>query len=256
VGIVINFCIHQFKEIMFGKTIQDFVSFLKKPHPIQENKTINTKSLTQLFYLFLITYLFKTTWLLTVNKYLRSIYDVKRSEIADTSEQSIWIFFLLAVFVYPVVEEFIFRYYLKSKKVISLIVVCLFVFLTAYWMAKGFNYPSLLIKRVSLIVSSLLPVILIIWYYIKQKKDGRLDKMFSKFYFIPFYVSVVAFSLLHGFNFDFSNNNILVIPFLIPFLFSGMTYAYTRVKFGMWANLSLHISFNLTTFILDKGLGI
>ena len=171
---------------MFGKTIQDFVSYLKKPYPIQKNEKIKKKSLVQLFYLFLITYLFKTTWLLTVNKYLRSIYDVKRGEIADTSEQSIWIFFLLAVFVYPVVEEFIFRYYLKSKKVLSLIVVCLFVFLTAYWIAKGFNYPNLLIKRVSLILSSILPVILIMWYYIKQKKAGRLGEMFSKFYLYLF----------------------------------------------------------------------
>ncbi|NRB59646.1 MAG: CPBP family intramembrane metalloprotease [Winogradskyella sp.] len=237
-------------------TLIELFQYLKRPHVIKNIEKPIKSNLVKLFYLFLFTYVLKVTWLLTINSYIREKYAVERSEIADTEQQSLWVFFLLAVIVYPVVEEFIFRYHLKAKKIISLIIICLITMLSGYWLVKGFNLPSLLIKRIVLIAASIIPAALIIFIYIKKLKTKQLDTFYDKWFFIPFYMSVFAFALVHAFNFEVSGSAFLIIPFIIPMLISGMVLGYARIKYGMWANIALHVGFNLSTFILDKVFGI
>ncbi len=83
------------------KTIIELFAYTLKPYPIQQSKTISKESLYNVFYLFVLAYGIKITWLLTVNRYLRKLYEVDRSEIVNTEEQSLWVFFCLLYFFIP-----------------------------------------------------------------------------------------------------------------------------------------------------------
>ncbi len=107
-----------------------------------------------------------------------------------------------------------------------------------------------------MISASVIPSIALVILYILQLKKGKLEHFYKKYFFIPFYFSVIGFAFMHSFNFDFYGYPLLVIPFIFPMIISGVVLGFARMKFGMWANFLIHIGFNLTTFILDKGMGI
>ena len=236
--------------------ILNLYRFLVNPMPSSEFEPLNRKAITSVLYLFLFTYVIKTVWLLTVNRYLRTLFPIERSEIVNTHDGSLLIFFVSAVIIYPIIEEIIFRYPLKGKRFVSLIFVSICLSLLGFWIAKGFEYSSLQIKRAVLIFSVVLPAFTLIYTYYMKARRNELRGFYNRYYFILFYTSVISFALLHSFNFEIGENAFFLLPFIVPMIISGLTLGYVRVKYGMWANIILHMGFNLTTFVLDKGLGI
>lgn len=67
-----------------------------------------------------------------------------------------------------------------------------------------------------------------------------------------FYLSAIIFGLGHVYNFNLNVNFELAVPIMIPFTFSGFIYGFAGMKYGMWANIFLHMSSNVLIFLLGK----
>jgi len=243
------------KRIMIS-TIGELWNYIKQPKLILETQPINTSSLQAVLTLFLVAYGLSTICLFTINNYIRANYEVSRSEIVNTEEQGLWMLFLVVVIVYPVVEEFVFRYYLKNKKVLTLIFISLTVALTGYWLAKQFSYSSSWLQGIIFATSIMGPVLLLVATYVQLRQKDRLHETYRKYFFIPFYISVVAFASLHASNFTVVGHPFLQLPLLIPFVISGLILGFARMRYGMWANILLHVSFNFTSLMLDQVLKV
>jgi len=156
-------------------TIKALFSFIRSPYLITEKQKIDKSALLTVFFLYIVTYSIQIFWLLTVNKYIHSNFNIERSEIADTNTESLWMFFFSAVFAYPIAEEYIFRYFLKGKKVLTLFILCSTLSLSFYWCAKGIHYPDLLVKRIILVAVLILPLLLGVWLYLKYQNENKFD---------------------------------------------------------------------------------
>lgn len=234
------------------KIVVELLSYLKAPSPNLKQTSIDKQFL---IIIFIISYSIKTIWLLTVNQWIRNSFHVERSEIASPDADTIEFFFLIVV-VYPVAEEFIFRYFLKGKKWVTVFIISLVLSFLLVKLTKYIPFPELTTKRIALAFSFCLPLLLGTFFYVKANKSGTLDSLFSRFFHFLFYFSIISFALLHSFNFKISGHPIWLLPMLVPFLVSGAALGFVRMKWGLIASIILHMSFNLVTFILDKGLSI
>ena len=68
---------------------------------------------------------------------------------------------------------------------------------------------------------------------------GWFGRNFAFFYF----ASCLLFALAHLSNYDMKQP-LLLLPFVLPQLAAGSIFGFARVRYGMWANLSLHAAGN------------
>jgi hypothetical protein len=79
----------------------------------------------------------------------------------------------------------------------------------------------------------------------KINMSERADRFFKNNFWVWYYMSAIIFGLIHGLNYKTDNLWLLVIPLTLSQILGGLVYGYTRMKYGMWSNISLHMLFNL-----------
>lgn len=233
---------------------QGFFQYLKNPHYTERLEGFNQASFIETNILFIAKYVLSIGWVLTINKWLRAYFDIERSEIATSEEQSLIQLFFVVTFAYPIVEEFLFRFWIRSKQWVMLIIICLSVALSSYWLLKGIAMPSLMMKRIVLVAVPLILIGIITGLYRHQSKTGSIDQTIKKGFPIIFYLSILLFGLLHAFNFD-TPNALVPLLMIMPQFIAGAFFGYVRMKFGMWAALYIHMLGNATTFVFSELLG-
>ena len=117
--------------------------------------------------------------------------------------------FVLTVVIGPLIEELIFRLYLRYKN----------------------NYAlHFLISLVSLMGARK-----------EQKAETFFISLWKKRYKFLFYFSAVIFGLVHISNFEFSYSILLLSPILVaPQIILGLVIGYLRVRIGFVSGLVLH----------------
>ncbi|MBS2097453.1 CPBP family glutamic-type intramembrane protease [Carboxylicivirga linearis] len=117
--------------------------------------------------------------------------------------------FFLLVLIFPISEEFIFRFPLKYKR----------------------NYLARLINRLT---------------------SGRLNKRRNSLFKYFVYTSIIAFGLMHSFN--YSNNDFLFYVFLPiitgSMIIGGIFLSYIRIKIGLRWSILHHMLWNLSLLVL------
>ncbi len=238
--------------------LKELLSYVRSPSFIKNSQLPNKNNLRKLGILLCAEYLLSIVWILTVNRWIKANYNIDRSEM--TEEQllgsGLLLFFISVAILYPIVEELIFRYFLKGRPIIIYVLSGLAIGGVAYMLTKEFHFPTLLIKRIALLASAFGPLIILTYFYVKSLKKKVVEKRIAKNFPLIFYGSTLAFAAVHIANFDWTGNYILVIPFIVPQLLSGFLYGYARMKFGLWASILLHGCSNSITFVFDKILGL
>jgi len=233
--------------------LHELIAYIRAPQFNIEQSPFGIRSVKNFAVIFVVTYSIKTFWLLTVNQWIRNSFQVDRSEIAQPGV-NLLVFFLLVVFVYPVLEEFIFRYFLRGKPWVTVLILSLALSVALVEITKQVPFPGLVAKRIALVLSFFTPLLSGLFLYVKIRIG--LEKWFTKLFPLLFYFSIASFALLHSLNFKISCNTIWLLPMLMPFVISGAALGFVRMKWGLWASVILHMSFNLVTFILDKGFSL
>jgi membrane protease YdiL (CAAX protease family) len=122
------------------------------------------------------------------------------------------------IIIVPIVEELIFRLYLRYKN------NYLLRFFISLFYITGKNRKELIEKRIKKL-----------WY----KKYGYI-----------FYFSAILFGFVHIFNFDSDKNLLLLFPIITaPQIFAGLFAGYLRVRFNLIWGFFLHAIHNLVFFL-------
>ncbi len=149
---------------------------------------------------------------------------------------------IFTVSVFPsILEEFIFRYYLRYVWASYIyLLINIFLIISSLLLLKLDNKINIIL----LIVSLLIFVIYSISGNIKYKHE-KLKKFLSRNFGWFFYISAIAFGLLHLINYNFKNHVIIVPAILIiPQIIGGVLLNYSRIKYGIFSSILLHFANN------------
>lgn len=140
-----------------------------------------------------------------------------------------------SVFI-PVIEEFLFRYYL-NKMFGNLI----YIFINVIILICSFTEPTT--KQLMIYILSAATAIYLINIFLNKKYAFRRTfyVQFKKHFYLFFYLSALTFSLAHVGNYQICHNHSILIIFLVlPQLFAGLILGYARLKYGIWTGIMLH----------------
>jgi len=145
---------------------------------------------------------------------------------------------LFSIILFPILEEFAFRLYLKRNNInvfvssflITHMICSAFIFNTNNFSLEQDGFLRILIDSFIAFIS----------LYVYRKELFKL-----KFNFL-FYFSVLLFGLVHIYNHDYSNPKVLLFALIIclPQIIAGILFGYTRVKYGIIGSIILHILVN------------
>ena len=159
---------------------------------------------------------------------------------------------LLIVFLAPLMEELIFRLFLRPSPLNLVAPLCPILFLNIR-LALSLTEPLLaklrpIIPGWLLLISLFMICCLLcasIYPLVKKRFDhSKAEQFYVKNISYIFYLSSIIFGLLHIFNFDnFEKNIYFSLLIAIPYILGGFIFGYVRIVYGFrWAYF-LH-SFN------------
>ncbi|MDP4576304.1 CPBP family glutamic-type intramembrane protease [Qipengyuania sp. G39] len=151
-----------------------------------------------------------------------------------------------AVVVAPLTEEIAFRGWLSGRPGhVLAIVLAIPAALVAVTVTSAFAGGGGLgeIWLGALIGVSVAVVVALITIYALRKRDamGWFQRLFPLF----FWLSTLAFSLIHIFNFP-ADQMVMALPLVLPQFATGAILGYIRVNYGLWASILLHTLHNGT----------
>lgn len=145
---------------------------------------------------------------------------------------------IFSIILFPIMEEFAFRLYLKRSN----INVFVSSFLITHMICSSFifNTNSLSLEHDGLlrILIDLFTASILLYVYNK----GLIKLKFN----LLFYFSVLLFGLVHIYNHDYSNPRVLLFALIIclPQIIAGLLFGYARIKYGIIGSIILHVLVN------------
>ena len=224
------------------KYLKQLWGYLLDPTPEQESSNFSTKLTRFIFVLGLnvatVTIVLAIQYIF---KYL-GLIDVEILPVFNKSNYTEQLTLLLStIFIIPIIEEFIFRLHLLTKKQnIRISIITFIVYLTSQLV-----YTSKSTFAISMISS--LGVVLLIGYIVFQKRinDGIKEVWKNKFRSV-FYITALVFGGIHIINHKLSLNNLIFAPLIFaPQIILGLNAGYLRIKSGFKWGLLLHIAHNV-----------
>lgn len=145
----------------------------------------------------------------------------------------------LSTLYLPLIEEIIFRLYLKLNRLHLFISIEFFVF---FFSSKILNFDTLPIDNVLLIKLSLMIAVFLILYLFRNIK---IKKISIKYFRYIYYTSAIIFGFAHLVNHDLILKNILFLPLLtLPQIVGGLITGYFRITYGFFWSTLLHYFHN------------
>lgn len=99
------------------------------------------------------------------------------------------------------------------------------------------------------IIAAILAIVLL------RKRDAM--RWFQRIFPLFFWLSTLAFSIVHVFNFP-PDQMVMALPLVLPQFATGMILGYLRVNYGLWASILLHFLHNaafIGMVVLASGAG-
>lgn len=208
----------------------DLISFLQNPQYLKK-----TKMNWNQFILLIFLYFFAVAIISIPISGVTHLLDSKHL----SSDKSVSEMFIKAVLFAPLIEEGMFRLFLKPK-LNNLIGFLLLMFPSTLYLLFKENY--IIFTIISSIELAFLIAILKNTYLIK------LQKCIIKYFRFFFYLSILSFGFAHITNFTFPEINFWVIictPLLVsPQIFMGSILGFIRMKYGFKHSVLLHTTIN------------
>ena len=161
--------------------------------------------------------------------------------MAELFNRPAWQIFGIVVVIGPIVEELMFRSWLSGLPRLLIPFAGLIA-----WVGG-----SQLISRLglgdseSIATLGFLGIILITTLVGVIKRWQRAAPgWFLRWFPVIFWIQAILFSLMHLFNYD-GGNPAMLLPFVLPQLVGGLIWGYARLRHGWWANMAMHMAYNL-----------
>lgn len=178
--------------------------------------------------------------LLVIEPYAQSM-DIESPEIF-TEDDTLFSMILLGVILAPLIEEPMFRGWLRGTKRALLFLALPTIYFGGLWLIFQISSDSNL-----MIITVFLWSFLIAFDGFFFVKDAFYDAapmpQYRKYFPYIFYASAAAFGLLHIFNYDHPLS-LTLIPMVTTQFLGGLVLGYVRLRFGLSAAMIMHGSSN------------
>jgi membrane protease YdiL (CAAX protease family) len=226
-------------QSVFKREIISLKSFVKKPVFEKSSKTGSRR--LAFFGIILLIDLCLTLMLVGLLSVLEKLgyEEVFESHKLDAllKELPPWIFGLLVIFLGPLIEEVVFRLHLKYRAwVVNILLPLAF---------SGLIYIVLdsIGQHVNFMI--VLAAIVLLYSLFLIKNPNALAAFWDRKFPVIFYITALSFALVHIFNFELSQEIILITPLLVaPQFVLGFLIGYLRVRLGFMWGVALHVSHN------------
>ena len=223
--------------------IKDFLKYLSLPtrRPFLD-KVPNPIMYVSL--LFLCSFLINILAIGLVNAAIVDLENI--GNVFDELNYGFWTMFGLAVVGAPLVEEMIFRFPLRYKIPLSILISLIVSGFVAFLLHKT-SLPD--IKYVAALV-----MFGAINYFLlgnsnvdSEDEEEKLDRLFPIF----FYLVAVTFALIHIYNYDSTQFSAWMTPFIvIPQFVLALFLGFVRMRIGIWASIYMHALNNFIPLVL------
>lgn len=204
------------------------------PKYSRNTKRMSIKIFFKLFVVFLLLTMLSNSMLYSFMK------DVPSRDLEK--DYNIYQIILLLVIFVPLMEEVCFRLWLKNGLFYTTFSILGSLFLLAAAIS-GSSTTSIVY-----VLAIVLSVVLLLTIFLSRHKP----RVFIKHYHYFYYISVLAFGLMHLGNYTDIN---LVSPWYLPllafpYIMAGFMLGYTRITYGFRYGLLIHMSINLVATLL------
>ncbi|WP_373490805.1 type II CAAX prenyl endopeptidase Rce1 family protein [Parasphingorhabdus sp.] len=163
------------------------------------------------------------------------------SSMSALFNRPVWQLLLFVVVAGPIVEELMFRLWLSGSPRLLVPFFGLLAWLAGSsglaqlgWMdSNGLGVKILLAAIVAIVVIGMI----IVWKH-------RVPRWFVRVFPLLFWSQALLFGFVHVFNYA-GDNPAALLPFVLPQLVGGLIWGYARICYGWWANIALHMAYNL-----------
>lgn len=145
---------------------------------------------------------------------------------------------LLVALGAPLLEEFIFRWWLRGKPFQVALALVPWLLIATILVGRYLD-----LGRAGIIALFAGAVGAIALLLVLASKRRETPGWYRRAFPFAFWLTTIAFALAHLSNYQTALSTLLLLM-VIPQFIGGMIMGYARVTYGMWANLSLHIARN------------
>lgn len=170
-------------------------------------------------------------------------------EIFDRSFfESILGWFLLVVFITPILEELSTRLFLNYSK-LNVVISSIFNIGLLYF----FFNTSKLYYWIIVVLCLMLMVVAVLLLRKSYHSTNKIQDYLSSHFNYVFYFSVILFSVYHALDYHFEGivGGLLVIVLILPKIISGCILGFVRVRLGFIWGIALHVIINAVFFLVS-----
>jgi len=219
------------------------LTFLKNPRQDIRSEQELPEQLKEIFLIFICTFIIV---IVVVAPLMFSLLDMENipNKLQELSENiSELQFFLLGVIAAPLLEELVFRFPLKYRKGILLILLAFLSILLFFLANKFLNQQYAVILALLLFV----PYALLLITQASPISEQGLKKLFP----FVFYLTAAMFGFAHVSNYALDPSLWYMTPVLVmPQLLLGMILGFVRLRYGLWASILMHAMNNFFPFMV------
>ena len=153
----------------------------------------------------------------------------------------LWHLVLIVVLVGPITEELIFRTWIAGTARWLILFSGLIAWIGGSQLLRQLgpeaSSQSATIALIAIISVAVLVGLTRFW---KSPVPGWYVRIFP----LVFWGQALLFGFVHVFNYA-GDNQAAVLPFVLPQLVGGLIWGYARIRYGWWANIVMHMAYNL-----------
>lgn len=221
-----------------------FIRYCKTPRPYLPAPTDQKTQFSEIHYLLMIAFMIEIVYMMLLSTIVAQDDISHKMDDLMTMMGPVGIF-IAAVIIGPILEELFFRLPLKYPKHAF----------TGILFATGFIVLAFIPTEnqiLQIIGSSIffLSILSSVLFFNKKQREENGDRKLAvahrKYFRWLFYGQAILFGMAHISNFNFAEmDNLYIVPLLIvPQLTLGFILGYSRIKYGFWSNVYLHMVHN------------
>lgn len=219
--------------------IPDFLNFVQHPYIPLTTKKFNRLAIFQWVLLLAVEFILIITIAFILLEPYSNYLSIEEPQIFE-DDWPLWQIFLLVSIAAPLLEETIFRGWLRGTKrafLITLLIVSISLSLSI--ISLYFSEHRL----IGFTVLSFITLILASYITYRSRHDNAPISTYSKIFPFAFYLSAITFGIIHITNYEHENMWQL-LPMIIPQTIGGLVLGYVRLNFGLFSSMVMHATSN------------
>ena len=218
----------------------DLIAFVRAP-ALAIPATGEHRAATDVAWLFLLNCLIVLAMAMILFPVMTAFGVEMSGDMSALLQRPLWQLMLIVVLVGPVAEELMFRVWIVG----SARWLILFAGLMA-WIGGSYvlRLPGLLVSGQGAALALIGIIALAVVVGLIRFWQSPVPRWYVRIFPLVFWGQALLFGFVHVFNYA-GDSQAAVLPFVLPQLVGGLIWGYARIRYGWWANIAMHMAYNL-----------